>query len=259
MLRRFLIGLLLTILSLLVIDRTSLLVAPCTEYSAQKHDGTNKYECATREGIIVAGIEWLADLPPETWTALATIFIAIFTGTLWFATNELRKAGDRQDELTKILERAYLSVEPLGINRYVSQPEGPPSNKIVGHINILNVGRLPAKVWISENQPLIKWDERSDLKEEDLQCGEGVDEVGVLGPGGKMPVGTGFIPDDDMGKTGYFYIWGRVDYLDGFETKKRTTKFCHRYPSLPYELDAEGGKTIDAKHARYHQHGNNAD
>jgi len=26
----------------------------------------------------------------------------------------------------------------------------------------------------------------------------------------------------------YFYVWGRVDYLDGFGTW-RETRFCHRY------------------------------
>jgi hypothetical protein len=61
-----------------------------------------------------------------------------------------------------------------------------------------------------------------------------------------------------LGGNGYFYVWGEIKYTDGFG-QQRFTKFCHRYPCQPFELAPDGSKSIDARHARYHEHGNDAD
>jgi hypothetical protein len=62
------------ILAVTLIDRASLLIAPCSTggggYSDQK--STNDDNCAIREGIIIAGFEWLTERSPETWTALSS-------------------------------------------------------------------------------------------------------------------------------------------------------------------------------------------
>lgn len=98
MLKRIAIALAMTILVLALIDRASLIVAPCGPgagaYSNQK--GYEDDNCATREGIVVAGVEWLRQQPPDFWTALSSILIAIFTGTLWISTDKLWHSGERQ-------------------------------------------------------------------------------------------------------------------------------------------------------------------
>lgn len=98
MLKRIAIGLAIALLSLGVIDRASLLIAPCGigggGYSDQ--ESANDDNCATREGIIVAGVEWLREQAPEFWVAIASFAIAVFTGTLWYSTDKLWRAGERQ-------------------------------------------------------------------------------------------------------------------------------------------------------------------
>lgn len=75
-----------------------MLVAPCGPGGGSRvgQEGYQDDNCATREGIIIAGIEWLREQPPEAWTALSSLLIAIFTGTLWYSTDKLWRAGDRQ-------------------------------------------------------------------------------------------------------------------------------------------------------------------
>jgi hypothetical protein len=64
-------------------------------------------------------------------TALATLAIALFAFTLW-------RAGERQMEMTRILQRAYLSVEPGGIVPFKS------GDDLACDFLIHNVGHLPA-------------------------------------------------------------------------------------------------------------------
>jgi hypothetical protein len=55
----------------------------------------------------------------------------------------------------------------------------------------------------------------------------------------------------------WLYVWGRVEYDDGFGSA-RFTQFCHRYNMSGAELGlvSEG---IPIWNARYHVHGNDAD
>jgi hypothetical protein len=188
-------------------------------------------------------------------TALATVAVAAFTGTLWLATDKLREAGDRQAELTKILERAYISVGPLGISPFISEDQ---SNlrEIVGHVSFVNAGRLPARN-ASILQASLIWSDRW-LEKKEMELKELPPLNFVIPPGTEMPVGTNSYPSDHVGDKGYFYVWGAIEYTDGFR-RPRFTKFCHRYPSQAFELSPDGSKSIDARHARYHEHGNDAD
>jgi hypothetical protein len=86
MLRRLAIALPLTVAALILIDRGSLLVSRCNS--------------VPREGIIIAAIEWLANLPPEAWTALATTAIAAFTATLWWSTRGMLGATNQSIKLS---------------------------------------------------------------------------------------------------------------------------------------------------------------
>ena len=124
MLKRIAVALAMTIVALVLIDRASLVIPPCGPggggYSDQKRSDDDN--CALREGIIVAGIERLREYPPEVWTALASLAIAIFTGTLWFSTDKLWRAGEKQigiaidgNKLTKEIftaeHRPWISVD----------------------------------------------------------------------------------------------------------------------------------------------------
>jgi hypothetical protein len=91
------------VFALLLIDRASLLIAPCgiggSGYS--EHKSPNDDNCAIREGIVVAGIEWLSDRPPEVWTALATIAVALFTGTLWLSNEKATRLAQRMSVIAR--------------------------------------------------------------------------------------------------------------------------------------------------------------
>jgi hypothetical protein len=103
MLIRWLIAILLTLLALAVIDRASLVVAPCSEYRGAQydHNEAEQKECTAGEGIVIAGVEWLADLKPEVWTALATLAIAAFTLTLWLSTDGMLRITKESIQLAR--------------------------------------------------------------------------------------------------------------------------------------------------------------
>jgi len=197
----------------------------------------------------------IGDKPELTFiavSAIATIFIACFTYTLQQATVNL---SDRQTSETKILQRAYISVKPLGINPFVSE-HGGVADRIVGHVAFINVGRLPARN-VSVERAYMKWDSSDSLGDADLLIGPIRPMTIVLTPGTTMSHGTNSIPTTEMHKSGFIYVWGKVDYTDGFGVT-RHTQFCHRYPCIRRRLTGKG-ETISRKHARYHQNGNGAD
>ncbi len=68
-------------------------------------------------------------------SAVATAVIALFTIALFWV-------GWRQRADTKILQRAYLSVEPLGIAPSTT-------GDLIGHVAFKNVGKLPATKFVS--------------------------------------------------------------------------------------------------------------
>jgi hypothetical protein len=83
-------------------------------------------------------VEWIGSWNHDAWIAFGTLVIAAFTVVLaCIAYN--------QQATTRILERAYLSVQPLGLH----QGEG---GEWFVTIGIHNTGRLPAgDVWWSIN------------------------------------------------------------------------------------------------------------
>jgi hypothetical protein len=197
------------------------------------------------------------------WTLVAlpllhqeTDAITIFNGLLVLVTGGLIWVGLRQADLTKqiadrqvhdteILQRAYISVEPLGIEPFVG-----PKNEIVGQIGFRNHGRLPARnvsndVYITYGGGKRKYFPLGDVPSSTL----------VIAPGGMAPRGSPGADPAKITTRTYIFIWGVVRYHDGFNPN-RTTKFCHRYPCARVGPD---GKTIHRRHARYHEHGNDAD
>jgi hypothetical protein len=103
MLKRWAIAAIVAVAALFLIDRASLLVAPCSEYGSSQDNqkSANDDNCAVHEGIIVAGIERLFETPPDVWTALATIAIAGFTWTLWQSNEKMWKLTLRSVEIAE--------------------------------------------------------------------------------------------------------------------------------------------------------------
>ena len=182
------------------------------------------------------------------FAAIASFIIA------WF-TVVLAGVGRRQIEDIRILQRAYIAVKPAGINPFVSE-NSIVADQIVGHVAFVNVGRLPARN-ISVDRAIMKWDKSGELDESAFPVAKASPMTIVLSPGTKMRHGTNSLLASELEKPGFVYVYGRVDYTDGFNVH-RHTRFCHRYPCIRHKSTAEG-KRIGAKHARQHRHGNDAD
>jgi hypothetical protein len=63
------------------------------------------------------------------------------------------------------------------------------------------------------------------------------------------------------GEDKYWFVWGRVKYLDGFG-KERFVDFCHSYPIARRVMEgviSRIGYSISDEYARYHDYGNDAD
>ncbi|MCK1629927.1 hypothetical protein [Bradyrhizobium sp. 162] len=211
-----------------------------------------------------------------------TYGLMIVTGWLAWATLKLwqsaESTADAQEKNTRILQRAYLGVEPLGIDprherwRALLHGEKGPLQS-VAQVIIKNSGNLPARniEWTIEH----KFCRERYLNDFpfDILIAEG---EGTLPPRGAMIHGGKTInagSDDGclrLEAERFLYVWGLVRYEDGFGTT-RTTKFCHRYNCANVEnihgekeADAGGkgpviGLKIRSEFARVHRYGNDAD
>ena len=191
---------------------------------------------------------WVETIDPNKVSAASALIVAVFTGFL-------AKLAYTQNRETRILQRAYLTVEPDGIDQFKVKQDAPIED-LVGRIIIRNVGHLPArevgwcsKVSFSADPKFAAFDEIPDSD---------YDGKNVLPPGSPMAQTTKAFPSTDLlllnqAKTRHCFVWGRVRYKDGFGVE-RHTNFCHRY-----NCEARDGNAILAKYARYHVHGNDAD
>lgn len=193
-------------------------------------------------------------------TAQYTFWLTIFTGVLAASTIGLWivtwRVGRRQAKDTRILQRAYLSVEPFGVNPWLPDEANAPQDasgqpivdhKVVGHVRIRNVGKLPAGDvrWVVQMAHCDDKGEREEFQITETEYGGG-----TLAPGGIIRWGA---KEQGIEQRGFYYVWGRVLYADGFG-HPRETKFCHRYTCRR----VRHGR-IKRKYARHHHHGNDAD
>ena len=158
------------------------------------------------------------------WLALATIVLAAST----IGLGVVSVAGIwRQSKETRILQRAYLSANIGGISpfRTIEEREG---HLVVAHVDITNVGHLPAR----RVSCCVKIAQSADGELTDFPIAD-QDLSGsyVLTPGAVTRQGSDSIT---VTAKGYVYVWGRMKYLDGFGTQ-RTTNFCHRYPLIMFQ------------------------
>jgi hypothetical protein len=202
----------------------------------------------------------LIDKHNGLFSAIAAFIIAWFTFSLRQSTNTLaniaRETARRQERDTEILQRAYIAVEPRGIEMTTDV-------KLVGQIVFKNVGRLPATAFASVVKEIMVADETwvpPTLTDADLlQPGRGIVPIG-----GEIARGTPFRELPQYGRDGvndktYLFVWGRAKYVDGFGVI-RFVDFCHSYPFVRRVTEPTGGGyTIPTRFARYPDTGNDAD
>ncbi len=181
------------------------------------------------------------------WLVISTVGLGVSTVLLW---RDTKRSGERQARDTEILQRAYLSVTPLGLVPFRREPL---HSLIVG---FHNSGNLPARE--------VRWHINREADESPIRQhfpigsnfeGSLVIPQGVTAPKGSLGFETETLNEfyrEGTGRNRWLYVWGEVRYLDGFGVK-RHTRFCHRYNLAAFR---EGG--IPARDARHHEYGNDA-
>ena len=186
-------------------------------------------------------------------TALATVVIMFFTWTL-------ANVSGHQFRQNEIIQRAYLSANPLGIARFIS-----------GHaffscdVGFHNVGSLPAGN--------VRWVIEREFSGDDARNAFPIDESrfqgsgNVIAPGTEMRRGGRRIDSQEFHREAHtagrgdaeiwLYVWGEVRYTDGFG-QGRFNKFCFRYNMAGTSRDLKN-EGIPKESARYHVYGNDAD
>jgi hypothetical protein len=155
------------------------------------------------------------------WLVGFTGLLAVSTSGLWYET---MRSAKRQEADTRILQRAYVSVAPRSIHYWDNDP-----TKVIAHLAIINRGNLPARKL--KNNVKITWHHDGEL---DVFETVVVDpyEITLL-PGDEIERGTGKLSEEGAGhfadEAGYIYVFGRVEYEDGFG-EPRWMIFCNRYP-----------------------------
>jgi hypothetical protein len=180
--------------------------------------------------------------------ALFTAVLAISTVLLWRTT--------KKD--TRILQRAYIAVEPLCVHLTANR------NSVTGHVAIKNAGHLPARKLSAVVS--MSWSKKGDEPEASFPKIRHEGNI-VIAPGSIAIRGAGTTTDiqtlnnasgTSSGKLQhledevFLYVWGSVRYDNGFR-RMRTTRFCHRY-----NWKRRQGYEVARQHARYHEHGNDA-
>ena len=179
--------------------------------------------------------------------------IAIFIGTLQFAALIATVCVMRRTAYRQL--RAYISVEPWGINPFIGR------SFLIGHIQIKNTGAIPAtnvSIYSTIGQDFDGERTRFDL--EDV-----TKATTALPPRAKMKFGSykGWeipapekVRDRRIELDGFLYVWGRVTYTDSFGTNG-WTNFCHRYPCEMFGKEGAGPHSVDRRFGRYHEYGGN--
>jgi hypothetical protein len=219
--------------------------ASYSNYAKQQYQHQTAAVSTPKKPPLGSWWEWTTHDPVAFYTSVLSAFTALLfisTVLLWWST---RRGIQTQSEDTRILQRAYVAVEPMGL-----LPVG--SSDTNGHYRIQNAGRLPARNirWYAYVRNSAGQDERLfEINENDLYGNN------VLAAGAGMTHGTGATA---MGN-GYVYVWGIVRYDDGFGNQ-RFTKFCHRYNThAARPFDATGRNCVPAETGRHHGYGNSTD
>jgi hypothetical protein len=223
---------------------------------------TKEKECAPYQVVPYAAVKvgrFLDSISPAV-TAIFTVVLGISTIGLWKATKRLWEAADAtataQERDTRILQRAYISVDPRGLRLRID------GATLMAHVAMRNAGNLPARKvrWFIN----IRWSHEG--AEEDFPLSEGKGSVvivprseAVRGSDSALSLqdllaacGSEIQPSRPNQATVFIYVWGAVSYYDGF-VEGRTTRFCHRYNWMMRDR-----YDVDTSHARLHEYGNDS-
>jgi hypothetical protein len=188
--------------------------------------------------------------------ALAGIAVAIF-----LQRQELQLQRDELTRTREILQRAYVTVEPGGVDPLTRETGS------VAQIEIINSGNLPAYdvAW----GVAFAFDTNHSRQKFAHPFPTG---MVVLPPKGKMMQGGGLLsfpeniatrghtPEGASEGQTFLYVWGQVTYTDGFGGQRRT-EFCHRYNcrnAVGGGVGSIANYSIPRETARHHRYGNSA-
>jgi hypothetical protein len=199
---------------------------------------------ATEPSDAVRG--WSARLLTDPNATFAMLVAAFTLGLVWLGSLQLRDS--------RLLQRAYLNVEPFGIRQG--------SNSFFADIGIRNAGRLPARhvAWLIRVERFSMDNEWKDFSYAHLKSGgtHVIPAGGVMRRSEPTSIDGRFIQKALAGDGEYFvYVWGEVSYSDGFRND-RFVRFCHRYNYAAFKPRLKG-YDIPTEEGRYHESGNDAD
>jgi hypothetical protein len=195
----------------------------------------------------------------EAITAAFTIVLALSTIALWLSTRELWRVTDEtlkhSEDTSRKQLRAYVSVEPDGVGDYN------PPDRIIARVRFCNTGSVFARSVATS----ICCELSEDGEREAFDDGK-ISGNNVIAPRAqilrsadeaisKCKIELGRRAAKNAGKQLYLYVWGIVQYHDGF-TGGRWTRYCHRYNFSALD---EGEYDIPQKNYRYHHKGNQID
>jgi hypothetical protein len=144
------------------------------------------------------------------------------------------------------------------------------SSLIMGHVEIHNVGKLPARS-VTAVVRMTRADQKQGASKRFRPPKSLEATTRVIQPGVRMRMGCS---DEDcvpfsmlLANGGYVFVWGAVFYRDGYK-KRRFTRFCHRYHWESRDRDVEAisvagpptkaNALISCDKARHHPSGNEA-
>jgi hypothetical protein len=211
------------IVSLFLIDTASLhMLPPCpieqvvhgNQKSDAKHD--DKF-CAAPKGVISAGLQEIGDLlSPDSWTALATVVMAVFTGLLSLVAYQ---------QIVLSRSEFLATNRPLLRVRYFKRTDGEKDTEIDIRFSVVNVGKSVAHLLGSSIQ--IGWFYENGLPTPFYLGGPDVTgqrkfEVGASDEyifRRAKPEQKIFVP---------LHVYGYLVYADSMGNT-RTTAFCRRW------------------------------
>jgi hypothetical protein len=221
-------------------------------WKGSRADWVHKVLCDIRAGELVVSIASVF---------LAFLAVLMFVGIRQLLT-ALRDSARAQRQESELIQRAYLSVHPGGVNPFDA------ASYAEGHVEIRNVGRLPARKvrWFIDAAT------SSDARRAHFPIGAlSGNNVVVTGSELSQHARTAISRQEFQGfydNNLWVYVWGTIRYDDGFGNE-RYTNFCHRYDARGFSPDVSGlspqqvlqlGRAaISAEAAIFHQHGNDAD
>jgi hypothetical protein len=182
-------------------------------------------------------------------TALATLIIAAFTGTLWVSTSKQARLTRESIDLAR---NEFISTwrPKLRVRNIVAEggeefPLLTPGRPLIGKLQVVNIGGTTAK--IKQGRIIVFWNEsglpmelpyaRSNigvyLPEASLAPGKSIEPA--FQSDATLPANVGTISTGVIGQL-HLYVMGSIEY-DDESCIRRRTNFCREYRRLNWQID----------------------